>query len=195
VRGCAAAGIGLAIALWPAIATAHGSDEAERLPVMGEAPAFTLTAANGGQRRLVDLRGKVVAVTFIYTSCPDTCPLLTDKMVAVKDELGSSFDTDIAFVSITADPARDTPAALQAYAQAFGADVPGWWFLTGSSSDIAEVARAYGVAITTGSDGGVDHTLLTSLIDRRGNLRVQYLGARFDPEELRHDLSDLAAEP
>lgn len=195
MRGLAATGIGLVVALWPTLAAPHDSEQAERLPVMGEAPAFALTAASGGQRRLGELLGKVVAVTFIYASCPDTCPLLTDKMAAVKDELGASFGTEIAFVSITTDPARDTPAALRDYARAFGADVPGWWFLTGTSSEIAEVARAFGVAITTDRDGKVDHTLLTSLIDRQGRLRVQYLGARFDTDELRHDLSDLAAEP
>ena len=58
-----------------------------------------------------------------------------------------------------------------------------------------DVARRYGVAVATAADGQVDHTLLTTLIDRQGVMRVQYLGYRFDEEEFRHDLQGLASEP
>ena len=58
-----------------------------------------------------------------------------------------------------------------------------------------EVAQRYGVAVAPAADGQVDHTLLTTLIDRRGVMRVQYLGYRFDEEEFRHDLLDLVNEP
>src|SRR6516162_7850943 len=68
------------------IASAGG---AGRLPVIGPAPPFVLTAQDGKQVALADLRGKVVAVAFIYTECPDICPLLTEKMVRVQDALGT----------------------------------------------------------------------------------------------------------
>jgi protein SCO1/2 len=141
------------------------------------------------------LRGKVVAVTFIYTWCPDVCPMLTDKMARVQDELGSDFGSKVAFVSITVDPERDTPDALKEYAASFDADLAGWSFLTGSLATVREVARQYGVAVAPAADGQVDHTLLTTLVDRRGTMRVQYLGYRFDEEEFRHDLLDLVNEP
>ena len=140
------------------------------------------------QVTLGDLRGKVVAVTFIYTSCPDVCPMLTDKMARVQDELGPDFGSKIAFVSITVDPERDTPEVLKEYAEAFDANLAGWSFLTGEPAAVLDVAHRYGVAVAEAADGQVDHTLLTTLVDRQGTMRVQYLGYRFDEEEFRHDL-------
>jgi protein SCO1 len=174
----------------------HGTAESERLPTIGPAPNFALTSSHGHQVALSDLRGRVVAVAFIYTSCTDVCPLLTEKMAQVRDKLGPDFGGSIAFVSITVDPERDTPEVLKGYAEAFGADRGGWHFLTGEPTAIREVARRYGVVISAPVSGGdIGHTLLTSLIDRHGTLRVQYLGYRFDPEEFRHDLVGLMNEP
>jgi protein SCO1 len=173
------------------IAAAAGG---EQLPVIGPAPPFALTAQDGRQVALADLRGKVVAVTFIYTSCPDICPLLTQKMARVEDELGAAFGAKVAFVSITLDPEHDTPAVLKDYAEAWGAKPDAWMFLTGSAAAIRDVTRRYGVFFVKREDGSVDHTQLTSLVDANGQMRVQYLGARFDPEEFRHDLLSLVAE-
>ena len=68
----------------------HDAQGDTRLPVIGAAPQFTLTSQDGKPVALADLRGKVVTVTFIYTECPDICPLLTQKMVHVQDELGAA---------------------------------------------------------------------------------------------------------
>jgi protein SCO1/2 len=161
--------------------------------MIGPAPDFALTSQDGEPASLVDFRGKVLAVAFIFTSCPDMCPLLTAKMVQVQDELGSKFGTKIAFVSITVDPERDTPEVLRKYAQTVGANLTGWKFLTGPPAVLREVERSYG--IYAGKIAGkVDHTFLTSLIDPRGSIRVQYLGVRFDPEEFRRDLLSLVDE-
>ena len=143
---------------------------------------------------LADFRGKVVAVTFIFTLCTDTCPVLTPMMSFVQDRLGRDFGEKIAFVSITVDPERDTPEVLKEYAQAFGANPAGWSFLTGTPEAIRDVTRRYGVFAAKTENGNVDHTFLTSIIDRRGILRVQYLGVRFDPEEFRRDLLSLLNE-
>jgi protein SCO1/2 len=143
---------------------------------------------------LHDYRGRVLAVTFIFASCTDTCPLLTDNMARVQDKLGSTFGSKIAFVSITVDPDRDTPEMLKQYAQNFGVNLKGWAFLTGDPVAIREVGRKYGVFAKKTASGGIDHTFLTSLIDPKGNLRVQYLGVRFDLEEFRGDLLKLMGE-
>ena len=171
---------------------AAGGDPA--LPVIGPAPPFALTSQDGKPVALADLRGKVVAVAFIYTECPDICPMLTQKMAQVQDELGADFGAKVAFVSISLDPGHDTPAVLKDYAQAWGAKPGGWLFLTGSVAAVRDVTRRYGVFFQKKEDGSVDHTQLTSLIDAKGEMRVQYLGARFNPEEFRHDLLSLVAD-
>jgi protein SCO1/2 len=162
---------------------------------MGPAPDFMLTSQDGAEVGPALLRGKVVLVTFIYTWCPDICPLLTDKMARVQDDLGESFGKDVAFVSITFDPERDTAEVLKAYAETFDADPAGWFFLTGEVEVVRQVAARYGVVTIAGADSGVDHNLLTTLIDRQGRMRVQYTGSQFDPEELLQDLLALVAEP
>jgi protein SCO1/2 len=153
-----------------------------------------LISQDGAPVALADLRGKVVAVTFIYTSCTDTCPMLTALMARVQDQLGQDFGERIAFVSITVDPDRDTPEVLKQYADTFGADLKGWAFLTGAPAAVRDVTHRYGVFAAKTANGDVDHTFLTSIVDRNGVLRVQYLGVRFDPDEFRRDLLNLVKE-
>jgi protein SCO1/2 len=153
-----------------------------------------LTTADGGQLALADLRGKVVAVTFIYATCTDTCPLLTAKLAAIGQRMGKDLGPKVVFVAVTVDHERDTPGVLRNYAQAHGARGTGWAFLTGTPAEISDVAQRYGVFARKTGRGDVDHTFLTSLVDRDGILRVQYLGVRFDPNELLRDLQTLMRE-
>ena len=172
----------------------HGVSEEQPLPKIAPAPAFALTSQDGQRIALADLRGKVVAVTFIFTFCSATCPVLTPMMSLVQDRLGPEFGTNVAFVSITIDPDRDTSEVLKLYAQMHGADVPGWSFLTGKASVIQDLTRRYGVFASKTADGDIEHSFLTSIIDRHGILRVQYIGVRFDPDEFRRDLLSLSRE-
>jgi protein SCO1/2 len=177
----------------PPDASQYTSQE-QQLPKIAPAPVFALTSQDGAQVALADFRGKVVAVTFIYTLCTETCPVLTPMMSFVQDQLGRDFGKKIVFVSITIDPERDTPEVLKEYAQAFGADLAGWSFLTGPAAAIRDVTRGYGVFAAKNASGEVDHSFLTSIIDPQGILRVQYVGVRFDPEEFRRDLLGLTKE-
>jgi protein SCO1 len=120
--------------------------------------------------------------------------VLTPMMSFVQDQLGNDFGEKIRFVSITVDPERDTPEVLKDYAQAFGANLSGWAFLTGTPDAIRDLTRRYGVFASKTASGSIDHTFLTSIIDQRGILRVQYLGVRFDPDEFRRDLLKLVKE-
>ena len=172
----------------------EAAPKSEALPTIGPAPAFTLTAQDERRVSLADLRGKVVVLTFIYTTCADTCPLLTAKMASLQGRLGPDFAQRVFFVSITVDPARDTPGVLKGYGAAHGARFGGWAFMTGTPGEIREVAKRYGIFYKKTARGDVDHTFLTSLIDARGALRVQYLGVRFDPTELLDDVRSLLGE-
>jgi protein SCO1/2 len=172
----------------------HGVSEEQPLPKIAPAPEFALTSQDGQRIALADLRGKVVAVTFIFTFCSATCPVLTPMMSLVQERLGPDFGTNVAFVSITIDPDRDTSEVLKLYAQMHGANVPGWSFLTGKASVIQDLTRRYGVFTSKTADGDIEHSFLTSIIDRHGILRVQYIGVRFDPDEFRRDLLSLLRE-
>jgi len=176
---------------WLVPILSYAAGERDGLPRIGPAPALSLTTQDGQRLSLKELRGKVVAVTFIYASCVDTCPLLTAKMAGLQAALGADFGPKVFFLSITVDPERDTPAVLQRYAQAHGVNLAGWAFLTGTPAEIRQVARRYGIYYKKTPRGDVDHTFLTSLVDQSGTLRVQYLGVRFDPEELLRDLQTL----
>jgi protein SCO1/2 len=172
----------------------RASLEEQPLPKIAPAPGFRLTSQDGAQISLANLRGKVVAVTFIFTRCSDSCPVLTSMMSLVQDRLGPDFGSKIVFASITVDPEHDTPEMLKLYAQMYGADVAGWSFLTGPPPIVQDLTRRYGVFASQNANGGIDHSFLTSIVDRRGILRVQYLGVRFDPEEFRRDLLSLLRE-
>ena len=172
----------------------HEAKESGRLPTVGAAPQFTLTDQSGNRVSLADQQGKVLAVTFIYTTCKDTCPLLTAKMAGIQRKLGVNFGPRVRFASITVEPEIDTPAVLKAYAGKYSANLDGWSFLTGTTAEIKDVVRGYGAFAKRLKPGDVDHLFLTSLIDRKGMLRVQYLGYRFDPDEMYRDLRALLRE-
>ena len=96
------------------------------------------------------------------------------------------------FVAITVEPETDTPEILKAYAKAHGADLRSWAFLTGTPASINDVARRYAVFQKKRSPDDIEHTFLTSLIDAKGVLRVQYQGVEFSEEEFIADLRALA---
>ena len=108
--------------------------------------------------------------------------------------LGSDFGSKVFFAAITVDPLADTPPVLKRYANAHGADLGGWAFLTGTSDQISDIAHRYGIYYKKQPGDDVDHTFLTSVIDPNGTLRVQYLGVRFDPEEFLRDIRSLLRE-
>src|SRR5215471_1099156 len=177
------AAVALAVALLVSWASAIADDavRGQALPMMGPAPGFTLTSQDGAAVGLEHFRGKVVAVAFIFTTCGSTCPLLTSKMAQVQHQLGADFGAKVEFISVTLDPEHDTPEMLKLYAKAYEVDRAGWSFLTGDPAAVRDVVRRYGVFAEKTDEGGIDHTSLVSIIDRRGNLRVQYMGVRFDP--------------
>ena len=176
------------------LAPTFACTEPSRLPVIGPAPAFTLVDQREQAVSLTQLRGKVLVVSFIFTTCSDSCPIITAKMADIQRRLGKDFGQRVQFVSVSVDPLTDRPQRLRAYAAKFGADVPGWSFLTGTPAQIENVVNGFGAYARRSDNGAVDHLTLTSLIDGKGRLRVQYLGYRFDTSEMLADLNELLNE-
>jgi protein SCO1 len=106
----------------------------------------TLTTQDGEQVRFYDdlLKGRIVAINLIYTTCQYACPLETARMSQVQKKLGDRMGREVFFYSITIDPDHDTPAVLKEYAEKFNAG-PGWKFLTGSKKDIDLISKRLGL--------------------------------------------------
>ena len=188
-----AAAFTLAVVGWTATAWSN-QDDRPRLSKIGPAPGFTLTNQEGKPLALKQLRGKVVVTTFIFTGCGSTCPLLTAKLISIQRRLGADSGARVYFAAISVDPLADTPQVLKRYALAHGADLESWAFLTGDPTQISDVAHRYGVFYKRQAGDEIDHTFLTSIIDQGGTLRVQYMGVRFDPEEMLQDIRSLLRE-
>ena len=158
--------------------------------VTGHMPtlAFTLTDDQGRTVSASDFRGKVVLLYFGYTHCPDVCPLTLAHLHVVMQRLGKLADgARILFVSV--DPARDTPAVLHAYVNAFDPRVVG---LTGAASDIEALVKRYRASFTrepSTGDGNyeVSHSSAIYVFDRDGNPRVLATPAD-SQDDLVHDL-------
>ena len=117
-----------------------GAGEAMPAPPMyGRVPEFSLIERSGRRVQAADLLGLVWIANFIYTHCTDTCPLQTAEMVRLQAEFRTA--ADLRFVSITVDPARDSPQVLAGYAGRYGADPARWLFLTGEKAAIYRLAR------------------------------------------------------
>lgn len=151
--------------------------EASRLAVVREAPDFTLTTQDGEKLRLQDLRGKVVLVSFIFTTCSGSCPATTHRLAQVAERLkekGLLKDDRVRLVSITLDPARDTPEALRRYMKAYDADPAYWTFLTGDREEVEKVHAAWGMWAKPAANGQLDHPSRVFLLDARGRIREIY---------------------
>jgi protein SCO1/2 len=109
------------------------------LPVYGSVPDFALIDQRGRPVQRGHFDGKVWIASFIFTHCPDECPLMTAEMARLQSNLVHM--ADLRFVSISVDPDRDTPAVLAQYAERFDADPGRWFFLTGDKRAIYRLAR------------------------------------------------------
>lgn len=148
------------------------------------APDFALTDQDGRPVSLASLRGHVLLLDFIYTHCPGPCPILTGRHVAVQRALPPELAEQVRFVSISLDPARDTPEAMRAYATARGADLARWSFLTGEQDVVVDVLERYGVGAKPGKNGEIDHLVITYVIDAEGRIARRFGGLEHRAETL-----------
>jgi protein SCO1/2 len=135
-----------------------------------DAPDFTLTdGVSGRPVTLSAQRGKVVALTFLYTTCPDVCPLTATRFRSAQTELQGDASR-VTFIAVSVDPDRDSPAAVQAFSAAHGL-ASNWYYLVGARAQLAPVWAAYGIGVQPGSTT-VSHNDAVYLIDSRGRERV-----------------------
>lgn len=200
-----AAALGLARAMGDGEPDLTGTD-------LGRQPAadFALTDQRGQTVRLSDFRGQAIVLTFIYTSCPDVCPLIAENLRVAYEILPVDARDDVALLAVTVDPARDTQAALEQFSELHRlADNPSWHALRGDPDTLERVWQDYGVYPGTGdatptsvhahgtpepetpsAGGGVGHTDAIYIIDAEGRLRV-FLRSNATPQVVAENLTKL----
>lgn len=166
----------------------------DALVLSDPAPAFDLTNQTGERVTSESLAGRPLLVDFIFTQCPGPCPILTSTHVAVQRALPDDVRSAVQLVSISLDPANDTPEAMTAYGLARGVAFDNWSFLTGPKDRLDSLLGAYGVGRTRGEDGQIEHTVITFLIDHQGRIVKRYLGLQHDPSEIAQDITKLARQ-
>jgi protein SCO1/2 len=169
--------------------------EESRLAVIRTPSDFTLTTQDGKEFRLGDLRGKIVLVSFIFTTCNGSCPAMTHRMATVADALAKERLKDqVHLLSITLDPARDKPAVLRNYMRLYDVDDKHWTFLSGSPKQIDKVLSEWGMWVRPGANGQLDHPSRIFLLDGRGRVREIYNLDFFRPAWVREDVQLLRKE-
>jgi protein SCO1 len=156
------------------------------------APDFTLQGSDGRDLKLSRYRGKVVLLSFGYTSCPDVCPTTLDTLARARRGLGAAAG-DVQVVYVTVDPERDVAERMNKYLGGFDKTFIGG---TGTPQQLAAVRRDYGVSAEKKSFGSgymYSHSSFTYLIDRSGRIRA-LMPYGHSPDDYVHDLTILLKE-
>ena len=153
-----------------------------------KAPDFTLIDQDGERFLSTSLRGKIVVLDFIYTTCTDVCPPFTANFARLQRQLNPEHKSDVIFVSITTDPEIDSPKVFRSYAQRYGADFSNWAFLTGTEAQLKVVWKDFGIRVIHKGRGLVQHDSVTTLIDRQGMRRFNHFGEKWRLDDVERDL-------
>jgi protein SCO1/2 len=148
---------------------------------------------DGKKRHFGEFKGSRVALTFIYTKCPlpTFCPLMDRHFAAIQKTLKADATLKgVHLVTVSFDPATDTPAVLKAHAKTLDADLTRWTFLTGDRDDVDQFAARFGVSISRAQNDARDitHNLRTAIINADGTLARVYVGNDWTPEQVVADL-------
>ncbi|MFI5270059.1 MAG: SCO family protein [Chloroflexota bacterium] len=162
------------------------------------APPFALTDQDGQQVSLEQFRGKPVALTFLYTHCPDACPLIADELRQASDMLGPD-SGKVAILAVSTDPRHDDRVSAINFGQVHGM-TGRWHYLLGSPDQLSPVWKSYYIGVTPGDQAGsalgeneIMHSEAVFLIDKTGRERV-LLGLPFSAKDLAKDLRKLLSE-
>lgn len=166
------------------------------LPPGVRAAPFSLTDQNGRRATLAQYRGRVVVLSFMYSHCHDTCPLMATEIRGALDELGAR-GRAVPVLAISVDPAHDTRASARAFVAHADLTVR-MRFLLGSRRRLAPLWKRYAIGPEANARGrryAFGHSSFVILIDRRGYERVGYPAGGLVPEDLAHDIGVLLAQP
>jgi len=148
---------------------------------------FRLRDQDGRAVSLRDYRGDVVVLTFLYTTCRDTCPLTATQIRGALDDLGE----DVPALAVSVDPVNDTPERARRFLFKRGLAKDRMRFLLGSRAQLQPVWKAYGIRP---QGEAFDHSAYVLLVDRRGRQRIGFPVEQLTPEGLAHDIRRLQAE-
>ncbi|MCA1553968.1 MAG: SCO family protein [Chloroflexi bacterium] len=150
------------------------------------APDFQLTDVNGQPFRLSEQKGRVVLLTFLYTNCPDECPLIAERLREVNDKLGKDA-SGVRFVAVSLDPEHDTSAAIQQFVRAHKVEGV-LTYLHGTREQLAPIWKAYFLAVLPGTNPNtLAHQSRVIVIDRSGMQRSNFR-ADLDADALVNDV-------
>jgi protein SCO1 len=169
--------------------TELGSREKYFQPIDKDAPDFVLQDAAGRSVNLGDFRRKVVVLHFIYTHCPDVCPLHAERIAEIQSMVNQTPMKDqVEFITITTDPDRDRGNVLAEYGRPHGLDPVNWIFLTTKSDQpddtTRKLARRFGHRFDKTDDGYQMHGIVTHVLDKEGRWRANFHGLKFEPSNL-----------
>lgn len=168
------------------------------LPLLQEGdplPEATLLTQDSLQLHTSDLQGYAVLLTFIYTRCPvpDFCPLMSRRFQQLQEPLKTRFGDRTRLLTISFDPAYDTPSVLRRYAQHYTEDTHHWIFATGDTTTIRRLATQLGVYYKTeGSE--IIHNLTTALITPEGRIARLWRGNRWTTDEVLATTAEVLAQ-
>jgi protein SCO1 len=168
------------------VASGASRFEGAIMPDNLEAPDFTLTDQDGERISMRDFRGQPVIVTFLYTTCEDTCPLQAQTIRGALDELGE----DVPAIAVAVDPPRDTPERARAFLSEQRA-LGRLDFVLGTRAQLKRVWDGFYVRPQSVTQ---EHNARFTLVDERGFQRVGYPGFEATPERIAHDIRLLQAE-
>jgi protein SCO1/2 len=166
-------------------ATAPASSSASTLRVGEIVPDFTLIDQKRELVTFSGLNGKVVAITFIYSSCalPNFCFRMSNNFGDLHQRFAPHMDRDLILLSITFDPEHDQPETLADYSRTWAKDDKGWHFLTGPASTVKTICREFGLS-SWQDEGFLTHTLHTVIVDRQGRVAANLEGNDYTAKQL-----------
>ncbi len=177
------------------LASARVVRDVEPLKLGDPMPDYVFTNQFGKPTRLSDFKGDAVGLTFVFTRCPlpEFCPRMlrnfSEVAATLEDKARSSGPTNWHLVTVTIDPAYDTPEVLRRHAERYNYDPRRWTFLTGALIDIDALTEQVGLMFRRQVPGALpDHNMRTVVMDPRGRLRKVMIGNTWKPEELVEDL-------